>query len=269
MFGKRFKKNMLTKPREASKASNTSIYGRNQRRRRSSLMIIGISIPVLLALIGVAIVVVRPYIKSNAAPAVPNPNCTLIVPANPLSAQGLATPYQLFAPDAAANGPCNEANANQGAFVQATIYNPATGAFSVYSPLLIDQGTQPAVAPTVPTVPANAVVGIWFGFNGTNLTLQGVQGPNTLAQGQCVNGLNGSIFGQFAYCNAPNFFGAVNQGIARGLVKVPALATAKDGMPCPTTRDFSVVDQDQSDNVQTQYLANANGQIAQLTAANK
>ncbi|HZR43192.1 MAG TPA: hypothetical protein VFB12_23950 [Ktedonobacteraceae bacterium] len=260
---------MLTKPREASKASNTSIYGRNQRRRRSSLMIIGISIPVLLALIGVAIVVVRPYIKSNAAPAVPNPNCTLIVPANPLSAQGLATPYQLFAPDAAANGPCNEANANQGAFVQATIYNPATGAFSVYSPLVIDQGTQPAVAPTVPTLPANAVVGIWFGFNGTNLTLQGVQGPNTLAQGQCVNGLNGSIFGQFAYCNAPNFFGAVNQGIARGLVKVPALATAKDGMPCPTTRDFSVVDQDQSDNVQTQYLANANGQIAQLTAANK
>jgi hypothetical protein len=211
---------------------------------------------------------VLPRLNGHAA-AAPNPNCTIIVPANPLSAQGLATPYQLFAPDAAANGPCNEANANQGAFVQATIYDPATGAFSVYSPLVIDKGTQAAVTPTAPTLPANAVVGLWFGFNGTNLTLQGAQGANTLAQGQCVNGLPGSIFGQFSYCNAPNFFSSVNQGIANGLVKVPALGTAKDGMACPTTRDFSVVDQDQSDNVQTQYLANGNGQTAQLTAANQ
>ncbi len=35
-----------------------------------------------------------------------NMNCTLIVPANPLSAQGLATPYQLTATNPA-NGPCN------------------------------------------------------------------------------------------------------------------------------------------------------------------
>ena len=33
-------------------------------------------------------------------------------------------------------------------------------------------------------------------------------------------------------------------------------------------RDFAVVDQDQSDNVVTSYLMNANGQIAQNTAAN-
>ena len=32
-----------------------------------------------------------------AAAATPNPNCTLIVPANPLTAEGLATPYQLVA----------------------------------------------------------------------------------------------------------------------------------------------------------------------------
>jgi hypothetical protein len=259
---------MLTKPRSTS-IPGPSMNGRNRRRKLSPLMLIGISIPVLLALIGAAFEVVLPRINSHAATANPNPNCTLIVPANPLSAQGLATPYQLFAPDAAANGPCNEANATQGAFVQATIYNPATGAFSVYSPLVIDQGTQPPVKPTAPILPANAVVGLWFGFNGTNLTLQGAQGGNTLAQGQCTNGLNGSVFGQFAYCNARNFFGAVNQGIANGLVKVPALGTAKDGMTCPTSRDFSVVDQDQSDNVQTQYLANGNGQIAQLTAANQ
>ena len=32
------------------------------------------------------------------------------------------------------------------------------------------------------------------------------------------------------------------------------LGKAKDGLPCPTVRDFSVVDQDQSDNVTTDYL---------------
>src|SRR5581483_8684579 len=55
--------------------------------------------------------------RSAGDDAAVNPNCTLIVPANPLSAQGLATPYQLTATDPA-NGPCNEANNNQTAFVQ-------------------------------------------------------------------------------------------------------------------------------------------------------
>ena len=44
--------------------------------------------------------------------------------------------------------------ANLGAFVQATILNPRTGALAVYDPLVITQGTTPAVAPTVPTLPA-------------------------------------------------------------------------------------------------------------------
>jgi hypothetical protein len=257
---------MLTKPRSTS-TSSAPLYIRKRRRGPSPLMLIGISVPVLLALIGVGVLVVLPRINSHAAAAA-NPNCTIIVPPNPLSAQGLATPYQLFAPDAAANGPCNEANVNQTAFVQADIFDPATGQISTYDPLVIDQGTQPAVAPTAPNLPADAVVALWFGFNGTNLTLQAADN-NTLAQAQCVNGLNGSVFTQFAYCNAPNFFGAVNQGIQMGKVQVPAPGTAKDGMPCPTVRDFSVVDQDQSDNVQTMYLANGNGQIAQDTAANQ
>jgi hypothetical protein len=257
---------MLTKPRSADIAS-LSVYRRNRHRKFSPLILIGVSVTVLLTVIGFGVAATWSHTQSHAATAL-NPNCTIIVPANPLSAQGLATPYLLFAPDAGTNGPCNEANPNQGAFVQATIYDPATGAFSVYNPLVIDQGTQPAIAPTAPTLPANAVVGLWFGFNGTNLTLQAAD-ANTLAQAQCTNGLNGSVFGQFAYCNAPNFFGSVNQGIANGLVKIPALGMAKDGMTCPTARDFSVVDQDQSDNVQTQYIANGNGQIAQLTAANQ
>lgn len=197
-------------------------------------------------------------------PQQPNPNCTLAVPANPLTAAGLATPYQLTATDQG-NGACHESNADQAAFVEATIIDPATGALSVYRPLVIDKGTQPAAAPVVPTLPANAVVGVWFGFNGTTLTLRGENGG--AAPAQCVNGLGNSPFGQFAHCNAPAFFAAANAAIGKGQLTVPAPGTAKDGMPCPTTRDFSLVDQDQSDNVVTSYLITGN-RTAQNNTAN-
>ena len=243
----------------------TSIPLSARRRRFSPLMLVSLGVPVLLILIAAG-VFVMPRIMSHAANAAVNMDCTLQVPANPLTAQGLATPYQLSATNGA-NGPCNEANANQSAFVQGVIYDPATGAFSVYNPLVIDQGTQPAAVPTAPTLPQGAVVGIWFGFNGNNLTLQGAT-ANTLARARCVNGAQGSVFGQFAYCNARAFFAAANQGIAAGKVQVPALQMAKDGKPCPTVRDFGVVDQDQSDNVQSAYLT-VNGQTAQFSAANQ
>ena len=201
----------------------------------------------------------------GAPVADPNQNCTITVPASPLSAQGLATPYTFTATDAA-DGPCNEANTDQTAFVQATIYNPATGAFSVYDPLVIDAGTRAAVTPIVPKLPAGAVVGIWFGYNATNLTLRAA--GNGLAASHCVNGVGGSVFTQYAYCNAVAFFAAVNKGIAAHKVTVPKITTARDGQPCMTTRSFALIDQDQSDNVTTEYLATASGRIAQDTAAN-
>ncbi len=339
-----------------------------------------------------------------------NMNCTLVVPANPLTAQGLATPYQLTATNPA-DGPCNEANVNQSAFVQAAVVNPATGQISVYDPLVVDQGTTPAVAPVVPTLPAGGVVGLWFGFNGNTLSFAGADqvgatatamptaaatataaaaptataaaiapaavptatgtplatmtpaatatpavsgtsavtatpaatgttaaapvttaaipaaptptatGPatmvnpsvsaapsataSTVASGSastpavtgttppaatdspaasgtpdailqganCVAGENivgqgFSSFTQVAACNAPAFFAAANTAISQGLLAVPNPGTAKDGQPCETTRNFAVIDQDQSDNVTTKYLALGNGQIAQQTAAN-
>src|SRR5579884_1689899 len=258
---------MLTKPRDPSKMLQEAASIR-RKHRFSPLMLAGISVPVILVLIVVGVIVIpRVTTKSHAANAAANPNCSLIVPPDPLTAQGLATPYQLFAPDAAQNGPCNEANTAQSAFVQAVIFDQNANTFTVYEPLVVDQGTQPAVAPTPPNLPAGAVVGIWFGFNGTNLTL--VDNNGSLGQGQCVNGLQGSVFGQFAYCNAVNFFNIVNGAIGGGNVAVPALQTAKDGLPCPTNRDFSVIDQDPSDNVQTQYLVNGNGQTAQFSAANQ
>src|SRR3977135_987910 len=70
--------------------------------------------------------VVAPDIMVAQDEATPNPNCSLIVPANPLSAQGLATPYQLVATDPTA-GDCHETNTSQSAFVQAAVLDPATG----------------------------------------------------------------------------------------------------------------------------------------------
>jgi hypothetical protein len=120
----------------------------------------------------------------------------------------------------------------------------------------------------MPTLPAGAVVTIDFGFNGTNLTLQGAT-DTTLAQAKCVTGSQGSVFGQVSFCNGVAFFAAVNHAIADGTTTVPANGTsAKTGQPCPTTRSFTMVDQDQSDNVTTQYLLSGTGQTAQDNATN-
>ena len=270
-----------------------------------------------------------------AAVAADNSNCTLIVPENPLSPLGLATPYLLTATDPA-QGPCHEANADQTAFVQGAIINALTGQISIYDPLVIDDGTTPAVAPVVPKLPMSSVVALWFGYNGDNLTLAGadqLEGPSpsqpmspylsasvtsaasatarltstvgagatvrsisrssvstshtvryafpaasptsdfVLQQANCVSGedINGkfSTFTQVAACNATAFFAAADAAIATGKLTVPSPGTAVDGESCLTTRSFALVDQDQSDNVTTEYLAEADGRIAQDTAANR
>jgi hypothetical protein len=207
------------------------------------------------------------------AAAAANVSCDIVVPANPLTAQGLATPYQLTGANgmtAQASG-CTMANfANLGAFVQATILDPATGKLSVYEPLVITQGTTPAAAPVVPTLPARAVVTIDFGFNGTNLTQVGAT-PTALAQGRCVGGLGGSIFGQVSFCNGTGFFRAAQRAEARGRLVIPASGTATKvpGLACSTVRNFNMVDQDQSDNVTSTYLLTATGTTAQFNAANQ
>src|SRR5215469_6902921 len=227
------------------------------RKRFSPMILVGVVVSLAITLIG-GIVFVLPHIESHAAEAV-NGDCTLIVPPNPLTAQGLATPYQLTATDPN-QGPCNESNPNQAVFVQGAVIDPATGKISIYNPLVIDKGTNPAIAPVVPQLPPGGIVALWGGGNDNNTTLRGTQG--SLKQGFCVNGVNGSIFGQVWYCNAPAFFKVANQAIAAGKLVPPPIGKAKDGLPCPTVRDFSVVDQDQSDNVTSDYLVTASGQTA-------
>ncbi len=196
-------------------------------------------------------------LNQTAAEAANSMNCTISVPANPLSAQGLATPWQL-------GDGCSMANAaTEGAFVEATILAP-NGSLSVYNPLVITAGTTPAATPAAPTIAPGSAVIIDVGFNGTNLALTG---PGA-RQGNCVDALGQSLIGQVSACNAVNFYNAANADIANGTLKVPPAGTSLDGQTCETTRDFSLIDQDQSDNVVSKYLINGNGQTAQDTAAN-
>src|SRR3984885_3057950 len=138
-----------------------------------------------------------PSSTSTATTTAANVNCDIIVPANPLSARGLATPYQLTGPDGMSpdQSGCTMANAtNLGAFVQATILKKQTGQLYVYHPLAITKGTPPAVNPVVPRLPRHYIATIDFGFNGTDLT-QVPATPGALRSGLCVNGQQDSVFG--------------------------------------------------------------------------
>jgi hypothetical protein len=94
-----------------------------------------------------------------------------------------------------------------------------------------------------------------------------------LRRAHCVAGelIGGqfSSFTQVGACNAVAFFRAANVAIRAGKLRVPAPGTAVDGQECLTTRSFALIDQDQSDNVTTEYLADRNGETAQDTAADR
>jgi hypothetical protein len=184
----------------------------------------------------------------------------LLSPTNPLSAAGLATPWQ---------NNLNQSCPGNAVFVQGAWFDPNTNNVFAYNPLVITMGTTAAVAPTAPVLPAGAVVGLWFGANSNTLTLADANNGQNLANANCVNGVVGSIFGQYAYCNAGQFYSAANIAINAGTLKVPPLGTANDGLPCPTTRDFFIIDMDQSDNVITTYIVTTTTQLAQNTITNQ
>ena len=197
--------------------------------------------------------------NQNADQAAASMNCTISVPANPLTAQGLATPWVLGDGCTWANG------GTEGVFVEATILSPG-GQLQVYDPLVINQGTTPAVAPTPPTIAAGSQVIVSLGFNGNALALVGTGA----AQGNCIDAFGNSLINQTPQCNAANFYRLANAEIARGTLTIPATGTGKDGQACQTTRDFGMIDQDQSDNVVARYLFDpATGQTAQAIAANQ
>jgi hypothetical protein len=192
------------------------------------------------------------------AQAADSTNCTVTVPDRPLTAQGLATPWVLGDGCTWANG------GTEGVFIDATILAP-NGQVQVYNPLVINQGTTPAVAPRPPTIARGSQVILSAGFNGNALALVG----RGARQGNCIDAYGNSLMNQTPQCNAAHFYRMANFEIARGLLKIPAIGTGKDGQACQTTRDFALIDQDQSDNAVASYLFDpATGTAAQATAAN-
>ena len=154
-------------------------------------------------------------------------------------------------------------------FAECAVLDKDTGAISVYSPLLINNG-QNSVKPAVPTLPANPSVACWFGTNGDSTILQQTPG---YFNGACVNGdpnVPGDIFGQFAACGATQFWQDVKIASTAGKITVPANSLDIFGLPCPTTRSYEIVDADPSDNMVTIYLWDqATNTVMQASAANK
>ncbi|MBV9452063.1 MAG: hypothetical protein JO345_39870, partial [Streptosporangiaceae bacterium] len=264
--------------------------GRNNRTARIAVPVtaavaLGLGAGIFVATSGGSPAKIHPAAASSSqgvSSSAVNANCEIVVPAHPLTAKGLATPYQLtgLAGTSPAASGCQMINSiNLGAFVQATILDPDTGALSVYDPLVVTAGTRPAVAPVVPKLPRHAIVTIDIGFNGTVLRQAGAT-PTALQQGNCTDGEPGSPFGQVSFCNGPAFFQAAYRlersgrlvihpaGFSRTMV--PTAGALGTGRECPTVRNFDMVDQDPSDNVTTAYLLNpATGQTAQDNAANQ
>jgi len=193
-------------------------------------------------------------------------DCYLEVPLDPLNT-GLFKPWFLSTnPISDVN--CTQTEGGTEVFVESTILDLNTGKFYVYNPLVVDKGTQPVIMPQVVLLPVNNTVIINVGANGNSVTL--LSNGNSFPVGNCVNGIsNGSIFGQVAYCNGKNFFKTVNDLIAQGKVVIPPIQNTLLGDQCPTTRNFGVVDQDQSDNVITQYILTLDGKVAQDTPFNR
>jgi hypothetical protein len=175
-----------------------------------------------------------------------NATCGIVVPAHPLSARGLSTPYEL-------TGCATSSAASRGGVVQATVLDPATGALSVYHPLVIAAGTRPSVPPAAPRLPRNAIVTIDFGSSAMILTPVGAT-PGALAQGRCVSGPGPASGG--SSCNGTAFFQAALTLMHQGRLHVPSEGTSANmvatggrlgtGRDCPNVRNFEVAGQDQA-----------------------
>ena len=173
--------------------------------------------------------------------------CQIIIPPFPLTYNGLITPYQTNC-DMRINP----------SFVEAVILDLDTNSLSVYHPLVINSATAPLIPPITFTMPKNPLVGIWFGSNANAITLTPLI---SIQQGLCVYNIGGinsqDTFGQFGHCNGIVFFEKIKELIFNKVPfnpPIPELGIALDGEPCLTTRDFSLVDMDPSDNVVTTYL---------------
>jgi hypothetical protein len=192
--------------------------------------------------------------------------CRIVVPARPLSARGLSTPYQL-------KGCTASSAASPGGVVQATILDPATGALSVYHPPVITAGNRPAVPPAVPRLPPHAIVTIDFSSNGPKLVPAGAT-PGALTQGHCISSpgpavSSAVVSGGVSSCNGTAFFAAALALLRQGHLPVPSAGTSASLVPtggrlgtgraCPNVRNFEVAGPDQAGSLVDDFIDPALG----------
>jgi hypothetical protein len=175
--------------------------------------------------------------------------CNIILPDNLLSSIGLSTPFIYKN--------CNQTIEEEASFAEAVILDTNTGSLSIYTPLIINEGTKPLYPPFVPDIKPTDIVGIWFGSNANVIVLEN---PDIT----CINGLPNDPFGQVAACNADNFFKKAYDAYNKNKLKIPNPGVNLYGKKCYTTRNFEIIDMDQSDNVLSQYII-YNNQVGQFS----
>ncbi|TPX36538.1 hypothetical protein SmJEL517_g01396 [Synchytrium microbalum] len=189
--------------------------------------------------------------------------CTITLPPNFLTEKGLATPFRTSG--------CSQTVPDEQVFAEATIVNAITGKVSIYNPVIADKNMNTHI-PIIPNLHFGDVVGLWFGANSEGIILK-PSNKDDPSFALCVQGDGKTNFGQMAFCNAAAFFIAAKIAIKTGQLSIPPLGTSpKTNKPCYTVRSFEVIDQDQSDNVVTEYIVafrkGGASEIAQFSQAN-
>lgn len=183
-------------------------------------------------------------------------NCGIYLPNQFLTPIGLSTPFILKT--ISSNIPCSAINSKTTVFVEATIFDKSTGKLTIYNPLVVNNLSQVAIYPDIPTFASDSVVGLWFSSTVLSFSFINVY-PG------CIDGTLRNKFGYFAYCNADVFFEEIRNNINKIIQGgVPILS-----LNCPTIRSFSFINQYQNYKTLTSYILTNKLQIAQNTVNNR
>ena len=170
--------------------------------------------------------------------------CGILVPEDPLSINGLKKPYILKSLTNN-NNDCCVTKTYKTVFVEVVILDIISNTFYVYNPPVINNNSQIKIKTELPSLPQQYIIGIWFGSN--NVTFKLLDSNNSLHFGNCADGTHQSIFGNFAYCNAKNFFITVNNLINSNNIKIP-------NSNCITSRSFEFNYQYDISGISSSYI---------------
>ena len=171
----------------------------------------------------------RPATRSASprpqAEAADSTNCTVTVPANPLTAQGLATPWEL-------GGRLHLGQRRH----RGRVHRRHDPVAERPAPGVQPAGDQPGHHAGGGAGGADDRAGL-AGHPQRRVQRRraGPGGPRARGRATASTRLGNSLVDQTPQCNAANFYRMANFEIARGLLKIPAAGTGKDGQACQTT----------------------------------